>query len=104
DGRNVDGRRGHDLRRRGLVATGGENDAVDGIAVKHLDQTQILQVAIKRCCRALQSLLNGVDGKLEGDATRLTDALANALGKLQMVPVARCDVRTALGDADDRLA
>ena len=48
DRRDVDGRRGHDRGRRGLVAAGGEHHRVDRIAVQDLDQPEIGEVAVER--------------------------------------------------------
>jgi hypothetical protein len=46
----------------------------------------------------------GWHGELEGDAARRRDAVAHALRQLDVMPVAGRQVRTGLGDADDRLA
>jgi hypothetical protein len=43
-------------------------------------------------------------GKLERDASGIANPFADPLGEFQMVPIARREVRTTLGDADDRLA
>ena len=40
DRRDVDGGGGHQLRGRGLVAAGGQHDAVDRVAVEDLDQAR----------------------------------------------------------------
>jgi hypothetical protein len=78
DGRNIHRRRSHDLRRRRLVAAGGQHHRIERVAVEHLDQRQILQVAIQAGGRALAGFLNRMQRKLEGDAARLADALAGA--------------------------
>ena len=104
DGRDIDGRRRHDLGRRGLVAAGGEHDAVDRIAVEHLDQRQVGEVAVERRGRALAGFLDRMDRKLEGDAAGLADAFAHALGEVEVMAVAGRQVGAGLGDADDRLA
>ena len=104
DRRQVDGRGRHDAGGRGLVAAGGQHDAVERIAVEHLDQAEIGEVAVERGGRALAGLLDRVDRELEGDAAGGADALADALGELEMVPVAGGKVGAGLGDADDRLA
>ena len=69
--------------RRGLVAAGGEHDAVERIAVKHLDQPEISEVAVERGGRALAGFLEGMRGKFEGDAAGGLDAFAHALGELR---------------------
>ena len=104
DRRDVDGRRRHDRGRRGLVAAGGEHDAVDRIAVQHLDQAEIGEVAIERRGRPLAGLLDRMHREFERDAAGRADAVAHALGQLQMVAVAGGEVGAGLRDADDRLA
>ena len=89
DGRRVDGRRRHEAGGRGLVATGGQHDAVERIAEQDLDQPKIGEVAVERRSRALAGLLNGMNGKLERDAAGVADALAHALGKLKVMTIAR---------------
>ena len=48
----------------------------------------------------------GVDDgrELDGDPACITDAVADALGELEMVAVARIDIAARLRDADDRLS
>ena len=104
DRRKVDGRRRHQQRRRGLVAADGQHDAVERIAVEHLDQRQIGEIAVERGGRPLAGLLDRMAGKLERDAARRLDAGAHALGELDMVAVAGRQVGAGLGDADQRLA
>src|ERR1700691_2719279 len=41
--------------------------------------------------------------KFHGDAAGSAYAFAHAVGKLQVVPIARTEIGPALGDADDRL-
>ena len=104
DRRNVDGRRRHQQRRRGLVAADGQHDAVERIAVEHLDQREIGEIAVERGGRPLARLLDRMAGKLERHAARRLDAGAHALGELDVVAVAGRQVRAGLGDADQRLA
>ncbi len=87
-----------------LSQPGGQHHAVDGIAEQRLHQPQVGQVAVEVGGRPLAGLLDGVDRELEGDAARLPDALPDTLGELQVRPVAGRQVRTRLGDADERLA
>ena len=70
DRRNVDGGRAHDHRRRGLVAAGGQHDAVEEIAVEALDEAEIGKVAIERRGRALAGLLDRMDRKLDRECRR----------------------------------
>ena len=100
----VHGARGHDTGGRGLVAAGGEHDAVDGVAVKHLDQAQVGQVAVQRRGGTFALLRDGVDRKLEGQAAGVADALLDALGQFHVDVVTRRQVAAGLCDADDRLA
>ena len=104
DGRDIDSRRRHDLRRGGFVAAGGQHHGIERVAVKDLHKAQILEVAVKVRCRPLAGFLNGVDRELERHAPHLADAIADARSKLDMVPVAGRDIGARLGNADDRAA
>jgi len=103
-GPDVHGAGRHDAGRRGLVAAGGEHDAVERIAVEHFDQAEIGEVAVERRRGPLAGLLDRVARELEGDGARRHDALAHALRELQMVAIARGKIRAGLCNADDRLA
>src|SRR5262249_5501443 len=89
---------------RGLVTAGGEHDAVDRIAIEDLDEAEIGEIAIERSGWALARLLDGMDGKFEGNASRLADAFAYTHRQRDVMPVAGRQIRARLGDADDRLA
>jgi hypothetical protein len=91
-------------RWRGLVAARRQHDTIERIAEQHLDQAQIGEVAVERGGRALAGLLDGMSRELKRHAARIPNALAHALGKLEVVPVARRQIAAALGDADDRPA
>ena len=104
DRRQVRRRRRHDHRRRGLVAARGQDHPVDGIAVQHLDEPEIGEIAVDGGGRAAPALLDRVDGKLDGDAARLADAGAHALGQRLVDAVAGREVGAGLRDADDGLA
>ena len=104
DGGEVDRRRGHQRGRRGLVAADGQHHAVERIAVQHLDQAEIGEVAVEPGGGPLAGFLDRMDRKFDGDAARLADALAHALGQHQMMAVAGRKVAAGLGDADDRPA
>ena len=104
DRRNVHGGRAHDHRRRGLVASGRQHDTVEEIAVEALDEAEIGKVTVERRRRALAGLLDRMDGKLDGNAAGVADAVAHARGQVEMVAVAGRQVAAGLGDADDRAA
>jgi hypothetical protein len=104
DGRQIERRRRHQASRRGLVAADGQHHPVEGVTVQHLDQAEIGEVAVERRGRPLAGLLDRVDGKLEANAAGGNDAVAHALGQLDMVAVARRQIGAGLGDADDRFA
>ncbi len=104
DRRDVHGRGRHQAGRHGLVAAREQDDAVQGIAVQHLDQRQVGEVAVERRRGALAGFLDRVARELEGDAARRRDAFAHALGEFHVVAVAGRQVRSGLGDADQRLA
>ena len=104
DRRDVHRRRAHQAGRRGLVAAGGQHDAVERIAVQHLDQAEIGEVAVERRGRALAGLLDRVDREFQRHAAGVADAVAHAAGEVEMVAVAGREVGAGLRDADDRLA
>jgi hypothetical protein len=68
---------GHQAGRRGLVAAGGEDDAVERVAVQDLDQAEIGEVAVERRGRAAAGLLDRVDRELDRDAAGIADAVAH---------------------------
>ncbi len=102
DRRDVDGRRRHQAGRGRLVAADRQHHAVQRITVQNLDQADIGQVAVEAGGRALAGFLDRVNRELDGDAAGFTNALPDAFGQHHVVPVARRQVRTGLGDADDR--
>src|SRR5690606_12823142 len=101
---DADRARRHALARGGLVAPGGQHRSVDGITVQQLDQPEIEQVAVERRGWAAAVLEDRVDRKLQRNAARVADAVAHALGQVEMDAVAGRKVAARLGDADDRLA
>src|SRR3954454_7551273 len=102
DGGNVDGRGCHKTCWRGLIATGREHDAVERVAVQHLHQREVGQVAVERGGWALSGFLDGVHRKLEADTTRVPNTLFDALGEIEVMPITGSEVVPSLGDADDR--
>src|SRR5207244_3317662 len=104
DRRNVDGARRHDLARRGLVAAGSKHHAVDGIAIEQLDQPKIKQVAIERGGGPAAILEDRVHREFYRYPARVADAVAHALGEIEVYAVARREIAARLRDADDRLA
>ena len=104
DRRDVHRRRRHQERRRRLVAADGQHHPVERIAVEHLDQPEIGEVAVEPRRRPLAGLLDRMHRELHGDAAGVADAVAHPLGELQVMPVAGREVRAGLRDADDRLA
>ena len=67
-------------------------------------EAEIGEIAVERGGRPAAILVEGMHRELDGDAARIADAVARALGELQMHPVARRKVGARLGDADDRAA
>ena len=102
DRRDVDGRRRHQRRRRRLVTTDGQHHAVERVAVEHLDQRKIGEVAVQPGGRALAGFLKRMGGEFERYAARLGDTGLDALGEDQVVTVAWHQVAARLRDADDR--
>ena len=101
---HVDGRRRHHAGRRGLVAAGGQHHAVEGIAEQEFDEAEIGKVAVERRSRAFAGFLDRMDRKFHRDAAGFADAFADALGEIEMMPVAGGEVVAGLRNADDRLA
>ena len=104
DGWQIHGRGGHDAAGRGLVAAGGEHDAIERIAVQYFNQPEIGEVAIERGSRPPAVFKDRVERELHGDAAGIPDAFLHPLRQLQMHPVARIEIAARLGDADDRPA
>src|SRR3954447_21485413 len=102
DGGDVDRRGRHEAGRRGLIATAREHAPVERVAVQHLHEPEVGQVAVERGGWALPGLLDGVHRKLEGDAARIADALLHTVGEIEVMTVAGRQVVSSLGDADDR--
>ena len=92
DRRNIHGRRAHQHGGGGLVAADGEDHAVERVAVEHFDEAEIGEVAVEPGGRALARFLDRMDRELDGDAARFADAFAHALGKFDVVAVARRQV------------
>ena len=104
DGRDVDGGGAHQAGGRGLVAAGGEHDAVQRVAVQHLHERQVGEVAVQRRRRPLARFLDRVDREFQRQAAGGGDAVPHPLRQVEVVAVAGGDVAAGLGDADDRLA
>ena len=81
DGRNVDRCCGHQAGRRGLVAAGRENDAIERITVENFDQAEISKIAIERGGRPLAGFLQRMHREFEGDAAGRANTGAYALGE-----------------------
>ena len=70
DRRHIHRRRGHQTSGSGLIAGGGQYDAIEGIPHQNFHQTQISQIAVERGGRTPATLLNRMHRKLEGNTTR----------------------------------
>ena len=94
------------IRQAGMVLSQPVSSTTpsSGVAVEHLDERQIGEVAVEAGGRALAGLLDRMARELEADAAGRRDALAHALRELEVVAVAGREVGAGLGDADDRLA
>ena len=104
DRRKVHRRRRHEAGRGGLVTTGRQHHAVERIAVQHLDQAKVGEVAVQRSGRAAATLLDRVHREHERDAARVADTGLDALGRLEVSAIARGNVAANLRDTNDRLA
>ena len=91
------------IRQAGVVLSQpvSQHDAVERIAVEHLDEAEIGEIAVERGGRPLAGFLDRMHREFEGDAAGLADALAHAVGKIEVMAVAGREVRAGLGDADD---
>jgi hypothetical protein len=104
DRRQVDGRGRHQTGRGRLVAAGGQDHAVEGIAEQDFDQAKIGEVAVECRGRAFSGLLDRMGRKFHRDAAGGADSFPHPVGQLEMMPVARRKVVAGLRNADDRLA
>ncbi len=82
-------------RGRGLIAAGGEHDAVERIAVKQFHEAEISEVAVERGVRALAGFLQRMNREFERDAAGIANAVADTLGKLEVMAVAGREVEAA---------
>src|SRR5262249_56216629 len=101
---NVQGRVGSEGGGGGVVGGGGEHDAVERIAVQHLNQGEVGEVAVERGGRPLAGLLDRMHREFERDTASVADAVAHAPGELEVMAIAGGGVGARLGDADDRPA
>ena len=101
DGGDVHRGRAHQHGGDGLVAAAGQHHAVERVAVQHLDQAEIGQVAVERRSGALAGLLDRMDREFERDAAGVADTVAHALRQVDQMAVAGGEVGAGLSDADD---
>src|SRR5262249_227080 len=87
---------------RCFITSCSQYDAVDRIAVEHLDQPEIGQVAIQGSSRTLAGLLQRMNRKLEWNSTSIADPGLHAVCQDEVMPVARDEVVSSLGNPDDR--
>ena len=103
-GRNVHRRRRHQACGSGLVAAGGQDHAVQGIAEQDFDQAEIGEVAIQRRGRALAGFLDRMRRKFHRDAAGGADSLADPMRQFKVMAITRRKIVAGLRNADDRLA
>ena len=104
DGRNVAAGRAHQQGRGGLVATGQQHDAVDGVATDRFFDVHARQVAGQHGGRAQVRFAVGEDREFNRETTGLDDAAFDVFGDGAEMGVARGQFRPGVADADDRLA
>ena len=104
DRRQVARRRAHQQRRRGLVATHHQHDAVEGIGADRLLDVHRRLVAEQHRRGPHQRFAQAHHRKLDGEATGIEDAVAHVLRQFAEMRVARCCLRPRVADADDRPA
>src|SRR5262249_35859401 len=76
--------------------------SVDRIAVEDLDQSEIGKVAIQGSSRTLAGFLQRMNRKLEWNSASVTDPGLHALCQDKVMPIARNEVASSLGNPDDR--
>ena len=103
NGRNIYGSGSHNTGRGRFVAARCQNNAIQRVAIKNLNEAKIGEIAIKRCRRTFAGLLNRMDRELKGNAAGGRNAFTNALGKLNMMAVAGRKVRSRLRNTNNRL-
>ena len=104
DRRDVDGCGRHQRGRRGLVAAGGQHDAVERIAVQHLDQAEIGEIAVERGGRPLAGFLDRMASGIRTRCRRLRECLRAPAAPARDDGGCRATVAAGLRDPDDRLA
>ena len=102
DRRQVNRGRPHQHGRRGLVAARGQDNAVNRVAVQHLDQRQIGEVSVKCRGRALAGLLDRMHRKFHRHAAGIADTRLDAVHQEDMDLVAGRKVAAGLRNADHR--
>ncbi len=104
DRRQVHRQRAHDRRRRGLVATAHQHDAVDRMRAQQLLHFQRQEVAIEHRRRLDEVLRQRQRRQFDREAARLPDAALHLLGAGAEMRVAGIDVGPGIDDRDHRLA
>ncbi len=104
DRRQVARRRAHQERRRRLVASHEQHDAVERIGADRFLDVHRRLVAEEHRGRAHQRLAEAHHGKLDGEAARIEHAVAHVLRQLAEMRVARRGLRPRVADADHRAA
>src|SRR5262249_54519146 len=84
---NVHGRSRRQACRRRLVTARCKNDAIEGIAVKHFDESEVSKVAIQCRSGTFAGLLQWMDWKLERDTAAIAYSRLDAFGKGDVMPV-----------------
>ena len=94
------------MRQAGVVLSQPmvSTDAVEWIAVQHLDQAQVGEIPIQRGGRTLAGLLDRMHRKFQRHAAGIANAFAHPLGQHQVMAVAGRQIAAGLRDADDGLA
>ena len=100
--RKIAGDRGHQRRRRRLVAAGREDHAVERIAMEDLHEPQIGEIAIEGGCRPARRFLDRMHREDQRQPPGIADAVAEALDRFQMDPVTGGQIAGRLRDPDHR--
>ena len=104
DGGQVHGAGGHDAGGCGFVASGGEDNSINGVPVQDFDQPQVCEVAVEGSRGPFALFGNGVNGKFKGDAAVVANTGFDAIDQFDVNAVAGGEVAARLRDANNGFA
>lgn len=102
DGGDIGAGGAHQRGRRGLVAIGQQDDAIERVAADHLLGVHGRQVAAEHGSRAEVGFAEGDGGEFQREAAGLQDAALDRFADLAQVAVAGVELAVGVADADER--